>query len=71
MGFSFVKFKGDDQVVTIARNAELPGADVAEGEAVEDEPTETETPEVEAVDEGQPDDVAGETTEATSEAPEE
>jgi DNA gyrase subunit A len=24
MGVSFVKFKGDDRVVTIARNAELP-----------------------------------------------
>jgi DNA gyrase subunit A len=34
MGVSFVKFKGDDRVVTIARNAELPGADdVATDEA--------------------------------------
>jgi DNA gyrase subunit A len=30
MGVSFVKFKGEDRVVTIARNAELPGADAAD-----------------------------------------
>jgi DNA gyrase subunit A len=39
MGVSFVKFKGDDRVVTIARNAELPGTETAEDEAVDgDEP---------------------------------
>jgi DNA gyrase subunit A len=44
MGVSFVKFKGDDRVVTIARNAELPGTEEAApdegvaGEAVSDEP---------------------------------
>lgn len=41
MGVSFVKFKGDDRVVTIARNAELPGTELAEtetdGEAPQDE----------------------------------
>ena len=36
MGVSFVKFKGDDRVVTIARNAEIPGAETPEtAEAVE------------------------------------
>ena len=45
MGVSFVKFKGDDRVVTIARNAELPGAeetsevDEAGDSAVEDAPS--------------------------------
>jgi DNA gyrase subunit A len=34
MGVSFVKFKGDDRVVTIARNAELPGVELSEGEDV-------------------------------------
>jgi DNA gyrase subunit A len=38
MGVSFVKFKGDDRVVTIARNAELPGAEETE-DAVVDETT--------------------------------
>ena len=32
MGVSFVKFKGDDRVVTIARNAELAGAELAGAE---------------------------------------
>ncbi|HUS20450.1 MAG TPA: DNA gyrase subunit A [Aeromicrobium sp.] len=34
MGVSFVKFKGDDRVVTIARNAELPGVELSEAEDV-------------------------------------
>jgi DNA gyrase subunit A len=34
MGVSFVKFKGDDRVVTIARNAELPGGEETDGEPV-------------------------------------
>jgi DNA gyrase subunit A len=36
MGVSFVKFKGDDRVVTIARNAELPGVEIADDEAAAD-----------------------------------
>ena len=43
MGVSFVKFKGDDRVVTIARNAELPGAETPEAE-----PPGAETPDGEA-----------------------
>ncbi|HJR89262.1 MAG TPA: DNA gyrase subunit A [Aeromicrobium sp.] len=35
MGVSFVKFKGDDRVVTIARNAELPGGEDADESVVE------------------------------------
>jgi len=35
MGVSFVKFKGDDRVVTIARNAELPGAETPDAETAE------------------------------------
>jgi DNA gyrase subunit A len=45
MGVSFVKFKGDDRVVTIARNAELPSDDEAPetDEAVtDDSPTDEE-----------------------------
>jgi DNA gyrase subunit A len=34
MGVSFVKFKGDDRVVTIARNAELPGVELSDAEDV-------------------------------------
>jgi DNA gyrase subunit A len=66
MGVSFVKFKGDDRVVTIARNAELPGADTAEGE-----PAEGDTAAAEAVDAVQPGDAAAEATDVTDEAPEE
>jgi DNA gyrase subunit A len=41
MGVSFVKFKGDDRVVTIARNAEIPTDDEALDDTVEkDQPTE-------------------------------
>ncbi len=36
MGVSFVKFKGDDRVVTIARNAELPGVDETDDSVVEE-----------------------------------
>ena len=36
MGVSFVKFKGDDRVVTIARNAELPGVDESDDSVVEE-----------------------------------
>jgi DNA gyrase subunit A len=39
MGVSFVKFKGDDRVVTIARNAELPGAETPADETPPDETT--------------------------------
>jgi DNA gyrase subunit A len=42
MGVSFVKFKGDDRVVTIARNAELPSDETNEDETDETgEPGET------------------------------
>jgi DNA gyrase subunit A len=37
MGVSFVKFKGDDRVVTIARNAELPADETAVDEPSTDE----------------------------------
>jgi len=59
MGVSFVKFKGDDRVVTIARNAELPGGEeVAADEGVTDEVVSDETVSEEA---GAPD-AAGEET---------
>ena len=38
MGVSFVKFKGDDRVVTMARNAELPADDTATDDTATDEP---------------------------------
>ena len=38
MGVSFVKFKGEDRVVTIARNAELPEAELPSTENVEEAP---------------------------------
>ena len=37
MGVSFVKFKGDDRVVTIARNAELPADETSTEEPSTDE----------------------------------
>ena len=39
MGVSFVKFKGDDRVVTIARNAELPADETSTGETSTGEPS--------------------------------
>jgi DNA gyrase subunit A len=39
MGVSFVKFKGDDRVVTIARNAELPADETTTDETTADEPS--------------------------------
>src|SRR5690606_20332137 len=40
MGVSFVKFKGDDRVVTIARNAELPADETVEEESTTKEAAE-------------------------------
>ncbi len=40
MGVSFVKFKGDDRVVTIARNAELPADEASAEEPTTEEPGE-------------------------------
>jgi DNA gyrase subunit A len=48
MGVSFVKFKGDDRVVTIARNAELPGAEAGADEAVVPETSDDEAASEEA-----------------------
>jgi len=53
MGVSFVKFKGDDRVVTIARNAELPGVEEGDEAVVEAggaSATTVETPESESGD---------------------
>ncbi|MFL6088827.1 MAG: DNA gyrase subunit A [Aeromicrobium sp.] len=50
MGVSFVKFKGDDHVVTIARNAELPIAELIAGDEADAEaPADTDV-EADAVD---------------------
>ena len=45
MGVSFVKFKGDDRVVTIARNTEIAPVDDAEAQAAEPSPAEDQTDE--------------------------
>lgn len=45
MGVSFVKFKGDDQVVTIARNTDLTVDDETEGDETPEDVTSSEGPE--------------------------
>jgi DNA gyrase subunit A len=44
MGVSFVKFKGDDRVVTIARNHELPTDEATDDQDQQEEQDEQEEP---------------------------
>ena len=44
MGVSFVKFKGDDRVVTIARNAELPTDEATDDQDQKEEQEEPSKP---------------------------
>jgi DNA gyrase subunit A len=53
MGVSFVKFKGDDRVVTIARNAEIPTAETGEAEVAEETEENAEQDDATQPDEGQ------------------
>ncbi len=48
MGVSFVKFKGDDRVVTIARNAELPGDETQPDDTPPDQIDEPDTDQIDA-----------------------